>query len=99
MSSFSPARRLNFQRGQSPSRPVTGEKAGKGLLLKFYQDDTIFGELTTSQPAWKKSPMLILGGFVTPTYDEVRIYSRAFTHADIINSLNLGPDKLPEPGS
>jgi hypothetical protein len=77
---------------------VTGEKAGKGLLLRFYQDDTIFGELTTTQPAWKKPPMLILGGFVTPTYDEVRVYSRALAHADIINSINLGPDKLPEAG-
>jgi hypothetical protein len=75
---------------------VTGEKAGKGLLLRFYQDDSIFGELTTTQPAWKKPPMLILGGFVTPTYDEVRVYSRALAHADIINSTNLGPDNLPE---
>lgn len=77
---------------------VTGEKSGNGLLLKFYQDDTIFGELTTTQPAWKKPPMLILGGFVTPTYDEVRIYSRVLSHPEIINSLNLGPDKLPEAG-
>ena len=77
---------------------VTGEKAGKGLLLRFYQDDSIFGELTTTQPAWKKPPMLILGGFVTPTYDEVRIYSRVLSHPEIINSLSLGPDKLPEIG-
>ena len=40
--------------------------------------------------------MLILGGFVTPTYDEVRVYSRALTHAEIINSANDGPDKVPE---
>ena len=84
--------------GQKHLYTVTGEKAGKGLLLKFYQDDTIFGELTTTQPAWKKPPMLILGGFVTPTYDEVRVYSRALAHSDIINSLNLGPDNLPEVG-
>ena len=82
--------------GQKHLYTVTGEKAGKGLLLRFYQDDTIFGELTTTQPAWKKPPMLILGGFVTPTYDEVRVYSRVLSHPEIINSLNLGPDKLPE---
>ena len=84
--------------GQKHLYTVTGEKSGKGLLLRFYQDDTVFGELTTTQPAWKKPPMLILGGFVAPTYDEVRVYSRALAHADIINSLNLGPDKLPEVG-
>ena len=84
--------------GQKHLYTVTGEKSGNGLMLKFYQDDTIFGALTTSQPAWKKPPMLILGGFVTPTYDEVRVYSRVLAHADIINSLNLGPDKLPEVG-
>ena len=84
--------------GQKHLYTVTGEKSGNGLMLKFYQDDTIFGALTTSQPAWKKPPMLILGGFVTPTYDEVRVYSRALAHPEIINSLNLGPDKLPEVG-
>ena len=74
---------------------LTGEKSGKGMLLKFYQDDTCFGE-RTSKLSWKKSPMLILGGFVTPTYDEVRVYSRALTHAEIINATNLGPEKVPE---
>jgi hypothetical protein len=43
--------------------------------------------------AWKKPPMLILGGFVTPTYDEVRVYSRALSHAEIITSFNEGMDK------
>lgn len=76
---------------------ITGEKNGGGMLLKFYQDDTCFGE-RTSKSAWKKPPMLILGGFVTPTYDEVRIYSRALTHAEIITSLNDGPEKVPEFG-
>lgn len=76
---------------------VTGEKSGKGLALKFYQDDTCFGDITTKS-AWKKSPMLILGGFVTPTYSEVRIYSRALSHAEIISAVNLGPDNLPETG-
>ena len=42
------------------------------------------------------SPMLILGGFVTPTYDEVRVYTRALPHAEIITSANAGVDKLPE---
>ena len=76
---------------------ITGEKNGGGMLLKFYQDDTCFGE-RTSKSAWKKPPMLILGGFVTPTYDEVRVYSRALPHAEIITSLNEGPEKLPEFG-
>ena len=76
---------------------LTSEKDGKGMLLKFYQDDTLFGTLK-SEFAWKKPPMLVLGGLVTPTYDEVRIYSRALAHIEIINSLNLGPDKLPEVG-
>ena len=76
---------------------VTGEKGGKGVALKFYQDDMSFGEMTTKFN-WKKSPALILGGFVTPTYDEVRVYSRALPHAEIITSLNEGPDKLPELG-
>ena len=80
--------------GQPHLYTVTGEKDGKGVALKFYQDDTCFGEMTTKF-AWKKSPMLILGGFVTPTYDEVRIYSRAISFAEIINATNLGPDKLP----
>ena len=38
------------------------------------------------------------GGFVTPTYDEVRVYTRALTHAEIITSLNDGPEKVPEFG-
>ena len=38
------------------------------------------------------------GGFVTPTYDEVRIYSRALPHAEIITSANEGVDKVPETG-
>ena len=76
---------------------VTSEKDGKGVALKFYQDDTSFGEMTTKFN-WKKSPALILGGFVTPTYDEVRIYSRALPHAEIIKSVNEGPEKVAELG-
>ena len=83
--------------GKSHLYTLTGEKSGKGVLLKFYQDDTCFGELT-AKFAWKKPMMLILGGFVTPTYDEVRVYSRALPHAEIITSLNDGPEKLPEIG-
>ena len=83
--------------GQPHLYTLTGEKSGKGMLLKFYQDDTCFGE-RTSKSAWKKPPMLILGGFVTPTYDEVRVYSRALPHAEIITSLNEGPEKVPEFG-
>ena len=81
--------------GQKHLYTVTAEKAGNGMALKFYQDDTCFGDLKTSK-SWKKPPMLILGGFVTPTYDEVRVYSRALPHADIISAANEGPDKLPE---
>ena len=47
----------------------------------------------------RNTPMLILGGFVTPTYDEVRVYSRALPYAEIITSLNEGPDKVPELGN
>ena len=83
--------------GQRHLYTVTGEKSGGGMSLKFYQDDTLFGELNAPK-SWKKPPMLILGGFVTPTYDEIRIYSRALPHAEIITSLNEGPDKLPEFG-
>jgi len=76
---------------------VTCVKSGKELLLKFYKDSTFFGELKTSKKfLWKKPPMLILGGFIAPTYDEVRIYSRALTHAEIITSLNDGPEKVAE---
>ena len=83
--------------GQPHLYTLTGEKSGKGMLLKFYQDDTCFGE-RTSKFAYKKPPMLILGGFVTPTYDEVRIYSRALPHAEIIKSVNEGPEKVVELG-
>lgn len=83
--------------GQRHLYTVTGEKSGGGMALKFYQDDTLFGELNAPK-SWKKPPMLILGGFVTPNYDEVRIYSRALSHAEIISSLNEGPDKVPELG-
>ena len=76
---------------------LTAEKDGKGMLLKFYRDDTVYGTMKT-EFALKKPPALILGGFVTPTYDEVRIYSRALSHPEIINSTNLGPDTLPEAG-
>ena len=76
---------------------LTAEKNGKGLLLKFYRDDTVFGTQNT-EFAFKKPPMLILGGFVAPTYDEVRVYSRALPHAEIIASANEGVDKLPEFG-
>ena len=71
---------------------LTAEKDGKGMLLKFYRDDTVYGTLKT-EFAYKKPPALILGGFVTPTYDEVRIYSRALPHAEIIKSLNEGPER------
>ena len=81
--------------GQLHLYTVTGEKSGKGVALKFYQDDTCFGEMKTKF-AWKKPLMLILGGFVSPTCDEVRIYSRALSFSEIINAVNLGPEKLPE---
>ena len=83
--------------GKPHLHTLTVEKDGKGMLLKFYQDDTLFGTIKT-EFAWKKPPMLVLGGLVTSTYDEVRIYSRALAHLEVINSLNLGPDKLPEAG-
>ena len=83
--------------GQKHLYTVAAEKSGGGMLLRFYQDDTLFGEMKPSK-SWKKPPMLILGGFVTPTYDEVRVYSRALVHAEIITSLNEGPEKLPEFG-
>ncbi len=47
----------------------------------------------------RNTPMLILGGFVTPTYDEVRVYSRALTHAEIITSINERSDIVPEFGN
>ena len=87
----------NILDGKMHLYTVTCEKEGKGLLVKFYQDDTCFGSMTTKF-AWKKPPMLILGGFIAPTYDEVRIYSRAFAFPEIIASTNLGPDNLPEAG-
>ena len=65
------------------------------MVLKFYRDDTIYGTLKT-EFALKKSPALILGGFIAPTYDEIRIYSRTLSHAEIITSANEGPDKVPE---
>ena len=34
--------------GQMHLYTVAGEKSGKGLSLKFYQDDTLFGELTSN---------------------------------------------------
>ena len=83
--------------GQRHLYTVTGEKSGGGMSLKFYQDDTLFGELNAPK-SWKKPPMLVLGGFVTPTYDEIRIYSRALPHAEIITTANEGSDKLPELG-
>ena len=83
--------------GQKHLYTVTAEKAGNGMVLKFYQDDTCFGELKPSK-SWKKPPMLILGGFVAPTYDEVRVYSRALTHAEIITSVNEGPEQVAEVG-
>jgi hypothetical protein len=73
---------------------VTAEKTGRGMALKFYQDDTIFGELEAPK-IWRKPPMLILGGSVSPTYDEVRVYSRALTHYEIVTTLNEGVDKVP----
>ena len=76
---------------------LTAEKDGKGMLLKFYRDDTVYGTMKT-EFALKKSPALILGGFITPTYDEVRIYSRALTHAEIIKSVNEGPENVAEVG-
>ena len=76
---------------------LTAEKDGNGMLLKFYRDDTVFGTMKT-ESAFKKPLMLTLGGFVTPTYDEVRVYSRALTHAEIITSLNEGPEKVLEAG-
>ena len=76
---------------------LTAEKDGNGMLLKFYRDDTVFGTMKT-ESAFKKPLMLILGGFVTPTYDEVRVYSRALSHSEIITSANDGPEKVLEAG-
>ena len=76
---------------------LTAEKDGNGMLLKFYRDDTVFGTMKT-ESAFKKPLMLTLGGFVTPTYDEVRVYSRALTHAEIITSANEGAETVPEFG-
>ena len=76
---------------------LTAEKDGNGMLLKFYRDDTVFGTMKT-ESAFKKPLMLTLGGFVTPTYDEVRVYSRALSHSEIITSANEGADKVPEFG-
>jgi hypothetical protein len=81
--------------GQKHLYTVTAEKAGGGMMLKFYRDDTIFGELKAPK-SWKKPPQLILGGFVSPTYDEVRVYSRVLTHSEIITTVNEGADKVPE---
>ena len=86
-----------FVDGKKHLYTVTAEKASGDMTLKFYQDDTIFGELKAPK-SWKKPPQLILGGFVSPTYDEVRVYSRALTHAEIITSLDEGVDKVPEFG-
>lgn len=86
-----------FLDGKRHLYTLTAEKAGGGMTLKFYRDDTIFGELKAPK-SWKKPPQLILGGFVSPTYDEVRVYSRAITHAEIITTLNDGVDKVPEFG-
>ena len=83
--------------GQKHLYTLTAEKVGGGMTLKFYRDDTIFGELKAPK-SWKKPPQLILGGLVSPTYDEVRVYSRALTHAEIITSVNEGVDKVPEFG-
>jgi hypothetical protein len=83
--------------GQKHLYTVTAEKAGGGMMLKFYRDDTIFGELKAPK-SWKKPPQLILGGFVSPTYDEVRVYSRVLTHSEIITTVNEGVDKVPEFG-
>lgn len=84
--------------GQKHLYTVTAEKTGGGMTLKFYRDDTIFGELKAPK-SWKKPPQLILGGFVSPIYDEVRVYSRALTHAEIITTVNEGAEKVPEFGN
>ena len=86
-----------FVDGKKHLYTLTAEKDGGDMTLKFYQDDTIFGELKAPK-LWKKPPQLILGGFVSPTYDEVRVYSRALTHAEIITSVNEGADNVPELG-
>ncbi len=78
---------------------IIGEKANGGLAVKFYLNDTCEGAMTgnvkTGNPPWTKPQMLILGGTVNAVYDEVRVYSRALSHAEIVDSLNLGPDKMP----
>lgn len=74
---------------------LTAEKDGKGMLLKFYRDDTVFGKMKT-EFALKKPSMLVLGGFIAPTYSEVRVYSRALSHPEIITAAEAGPEKLPE---
>ena len=87
----------HFLDGKPHLYTVTCEKDGNSLILSFFRDDTHLGKMTTNA-AWRLAKPLILGGFVTPTYDEVRVYSRALTHAEIITSLNEGADKVPEFG-
>ncbi len=80
--------------GQKRLFTVVGEKAPGGLSVKYYMGDTCLGALTAN-PAWTKSQGLLLGGTVNAVYDEVRVYSRALSHAEVVDSLTLGPDKMP----
>ena len=89
-----------FVDGKKHLYTVTAEKDDGDMTFKFYQDDTIFGELKAPKSkSWKKPPVLILGGFASPIYDEVRVYSHALIHAEIITSVNEGVDKVPEIGN
>ncbi len=50
--------------------------------------------LSISQLAWMISIMLILGGVVTPTYNEIRGSSLAYSHADINPAVTFGSDNF-----
>ncbi len=89
---------------------VAWKDAGDAWKVTYYKHDASTGELlgscTLDPPSGWSLHSLFVGAFdlgrsasgdpdAAATYDEVRVWGRPFTAADLAYSAKLGPDRLP----
>ncbi len=71
---------------------VVGEPKDNAYSLTFYLDGKV--EWTSSSDSsWKTAPMLRLGFCVNGNFDEVRIWAKAFSGAEVAASCDEGPNE------
>lgn len=70
---------------------VVGEPKDNAYSLTFYLDGKVEWTKTASS-SWKTAPMLRLGYRVNGNFDEVRIWAKAFSSAEVVASCSEGPN-------